>query len=161
MYLPAKDIFLRELEKHFTSSYNLKKRVQIHTDIEMFLWKEDESVWKQKRDKAPKYYTVYFDDEFICGFSEADVLEKVMLEWWKGFKKAYKDRLVDLDEDKSKLLKETRRLELQAQADASKKVIDSLPDETPTQKLAKEVIRRVRTKAPSKRKTSKNRLSSS
>lgn len=148
MYLPAKDRFLYELEKHFDSSYNLKKRVYVTTDIEMFMWREDESVWNQKREKAPRYYTVYFDNEFICGFSEADSLEKAMLEWWKGFKRAYEDKLVDLDEQKSKQLKAFREQQQEELKKDLAKKIDALPNQTETQKIAKEVIKRVATKKP-------------
>lgn len=148
MYLPAKDRFLHELEKHFDRSYNLKKRVYIPADIEMFRWKEDESVWRQKREKAPHYYTVYFDNEFICGFSEADSIEKVMLDWWRGFKKAYEEKKIDLDEQKSIALREARE---QQQKDLKKELdrkIEALPNQTETQKLAKEVIKRVAKKKP-------------
>lgn len=153
MYLPAKDRFLYELSKHFDNSYNLNKRVYITSDIEMFRWREDESVWRQKREKAPHYYTVYFDNEYICGFSESDPLEKAMLEWWKGFKKAYQDGLIDLDEVKSRELQQKRELELkQAKKEAEMK-IEKLPEQTETQKIAKEVIKRVARKKPtSKRK---------
>lgn len=148
MYLPAKDKFLHELGKHFDSSYNLKNRVYITSDIEMFMWREDESVWKQKREKAPHYYTVYFDNEFICGFSEADPIEKAMLEWWKGFKKAYQDKLVDLDELKYIALKESRdQQQKQLKTELDKK-LDNLPAQTETQKIAKEVIKRVAHKKP-------------
>lgn len=155
MYLPAKDRFLHELGKHFDGSYNLKKRVYITADIEMFRWREDVSVWKQKREKTPMYYSVYFDHEFICGFSEADTLEKVMLEWWKGFKKAYQDKLIDLDEVKSRELCELRELKQKQLKQEAEMKIDKLPAQTETQKLAKEVIKRVAHKKPTpKRKKS-------
>jgi hypothetical protein len=51
----------------------------------MFRPKDDISVWKQQKGLAPEYFTVYFDDEYICGFDASQSIDYAILEFWKGF----------------------------------------------------------------------------
>lgn len=96
IYLSVKDQLIREIGKSFDPKLSFDKRIRVMSDLLMFKAKEDISVWKQKRGELPEYFTVYFDNEYICGFDANQPLEKATLYFWKGFKEAYKKNKIRL-----------------------------------------------------------------
>lgn len=99
------------------------------SDLLMFNPKEDKSVWKQKRGDLPEYFTVYFDDEYICGFDANKPVERAVLEFWKGFKQAYQEKKIRLN-PKPELI------EIKAEKKKPKAT-------TPVEKMALEVVEKL------------------
>jgi len=97
IYLKIKDKLITELSKSFDPKVNFDKRLRVSSDLQVFNFKEDKSVWKQKRGLLPEYFTVYFDDEYICGFDDTQTIEWVVLQFWKGFKHAYESGKIRLN----------------------------------------------------------------
>ena len=140
--LSVEQIVIRILEKHCDNTIDIKTRIRVISDL--FKYKPDDVyIWSQKKGKVVKYYTVYFDDEFVCGFDEGDHPDAFLLEFWKGLKKLVKENKVILN----KFRAEQRRID-EAVAEKAKKQakldrLNKLPDSTPEEKMAKEVVKRV------------------
>lgn len=127
IYLNVKDKLVSELSGSFDPKLNFNKRIRVMSDLITFNYKEDKSVWKQKRGLLPEYFTVYFDDEYVCGFSDAHSIEYAILEFWKGFREAYKSGKIRLNQKPVEVVK-------------SKKKIKAT---TPTEKMAAQIVRRL------------------
>lgn len=97
MYLSVKDRLVSELGKSFHPKLHFETRVKVLSDLLLFKPKEDISVWRQKTGTAPEYFTVYFDDEYICGFNDQESVDYAVLSFWKGFKQAYEAGTIHLD----------------------------------------------------------------
>lgn len=145
MFIAIKDAILRQIKDEMGDNdyYKFDKRIQILSDIDIFRWKEDISVWGQKREKIAQHYSVYFDNIFICGFDDTDSKEKVMLEWWKGLKQAITEKKLDIDPFKSDQIRvEKENLEKEIEK-AKQESLNKLPEANETHKLAKEAVKRV------------------
>jgi hypothetical protein len=128
------------------ASFAIKKeelfdRITIRLDEEQFNYKEDESVWKQKRDLSPKICEVYFDDVWCCDLTELDRREEVVLKFFKGFLKGYELGKIRLNRFLTKLEEEKEEEEKKRTKQRKKEFIDKLPTSTPEEKLAKEIIK--------------------
>lgn len=130
MYLRVKDRLISELGKSFDSKINFDKRIRVLSDLLLFKPGEDRSVWQQKTGDLPEYFTVYFDEEYICGFNANDSIEYATLEFWKGFKQAYKDGKIHLDPN-------YKEPEVKAPVQKKRKAT------TPEEKMAEEVVKRL------------------
>jgi len=127
IWLNVKDRLVQELGNSFDPKVNFNKRIRVMSDLIAFNYKEDKSVWKQKKGLLPEYYTVYFDDEYVCGFSDAHSVKHAVLEFWKGFKEAYKSGKIRLNQKQVEVVK-------------SKKKIKAT---TPSEKMAAQIARRL------------------
>ena len=143
MLSTVEQIVIKILEKHCDNTIDIKRRIRVISDLYKYKWKEDIAIWGQKRGKVVKYYTVYFDDEFVCGFDEVDSQEVFLLAFWKGLKDLVKDNKVILNKYRADQRREEERLAKEAKKQAELDRINKLPDQTPTEKLAKEAVKRV------------------
>jgi len=84
---PKKTIF-ELMQRDF--AFPLKDRLHIVAETEKYKWREDESVWKQKKDKAPLQYEAYFDGEFVCFFGTQMTELEAYCEVLKGIRELYK-----------------------------------------------------------------------
>lgn len=130
MILSVKDALVRELSKSFEPKLRFEKRVRVVSDLLMFRPKDDISVWKQQKGLAPEYFTVYFDDEYICGFDSSQSIDYAILEFWKGFKKQYANGTIRLN---PKPVEEATIVVPKKKPKAT----------TPTEKMAVEVVERI------------------
>lgn len=130
--LSIKDKLISELGKSFDPKINFNKRINVLSDLTIFKPKEDISVWRQKRGDLPEYFTVYFDGEYICGFDANQPVEKAILEFWKGFKEAYKSAKIRLIPTKTEETKPTKQKEV-------------LPA-TKEEKMAAEIVKKLNAK---------------
>lgn len=149
MLSTVEQTIIRILEKHCDNTIDIKTRIRVISDLYKFRWKEDESIWKQKRGKVSKYYAVYFDDEFVCGFDEDCNQRLFLLEFWKGLKKLVKENKIILNKYRAKQKRKDDEFEKQqAKIDETNR-INKLPEQTPEEKMAKEVVKRVSRKKKS------------
>lgn len=125
------------------SELELRERVTVKLDTDQFNFKEDESVWKQKRGKAPFVCEVYFDDVWCCDIHEHDTHLHMMEKFFKGFLKGYELGKIRLNRFLAQLDAEK---EAEAEKDAKqaeKKAIEALPSSTPEEKIAKEIVKEI------------------
>lgn len=80
------DTFLKQLNYPIRFDY---KRFNVWSDTEKYQWKEDASVWMQKRDKAPTYFSVTLDGIDICTFDTTMSKDQTLKQFYNGFLKAY------------------------------------------------------------------------
>lgn len=63
-----KDLIISEIGGTFPDT---PKRLAVWAETDKYKWKEDESVWKQKRELTAPQFEVHFDGEFVCFFDSA------------------------------------------------------------------------------------------
>jgi len=126
MYLNVKDQLIRELSSSFEPKIKFDSRIKVMSDLLMFRANEDVSVWRQKQGLVPEYFTVYFDDEYICGFDSSRSVKHAVLQFWQGFQKAYQDGKIHLDPNyKEEVVKPEKKRKKPT---------------TPTEKMAAEIV---------------------
>ncbi len=131
------------LVKNFDPSVKAEKRLRVVADLNKFRFMGDESIWKQKRGKAHKILTVYFDDEFVCGLNEKTPPEQLQVDFLKGIHKLVMENKIIVNKHLSDQADIVEKEVKTATKKAEKKRIDDLPDKTPVEKLAKEATKRV------------------
>lgn len=115
-------------------AFPLKDRLRIISELEKYRWKEDESVWSQKRGITKEQYEVYFDSEFVCFFGLEETQDQAYLRVMENILRLYKDK---------KIYWNTVLYEV----NAPKKVEEKLPEATtPEEKLLREAVKRSRKK---------------
>lgn len=127
----------RDMADFGIDEIELRTRITVKLDTEQFNFKEDESVWLQKRDKAPFVCEVYFDDCWCCDLHESDSHPQLVQKFFTGFEKGYESGKIRLN----RFLAEIQDAqEEKDKKDAEKKAVDSLPSSTPEEKIAKEIV---------------------
>ena len=132
---PAKDLFDR-VQRDF--SMPLKDRLLVVAEVEKYRWKEDESVWRQKREKDPYSYEVYFDGEFVCDFSVKEEPDMVYYRVMKNIRDLYKAKKIFFN----KQMYEIKRAEEAAKRKAEEPLLPKI--DAPEHKIIQEVIKRQR-----------------
>jgi len=73
---------------------NLQKRVRIVADLEK--WRTDvEEIWRQKNND--KYYSVYFDNEFVCRVGSTTSPWQLEVDFLKGILELYQNGKIHFD----------------------------------------------------------------
>lgn len=121
----------------------LIERVSVRLDTDQFNFKEDESVWMQKRGKAPFVCEVYFDDVFICDLHEHDTHLRLMKKFLKGFLKGYESGRIRLNRFLAIIEAEKEAIAVKEAKEAEIKAIESLPGSTPEEKIAKDIVKEI------------------
>lgn len=111
-FQPARQI-MELMQKDF--GFDLKDRMIVIPEVDRFRIREDESITSQV--KTEKYeYEVYFDGEFVCGFSVIQHPQRVRIEILKGLKRLIQDSKIyfdkkkyELEEEKLKIAKKEKR----------------------------------------------------
>ncbi len=142
LLLHIKDEVLSEILSSFDPKLKMRERITIIADLEMYRWKEDKSVYLQKKEQAPLFFTIHFDGVYMSTFISTDPIEKILLDFWKALKGAYKEGKVRLT-PKTKLEEDLEELQEREEKNAQKKAIEALPEATPTEKQAKHVIKKL------------------
>lgn len=88
------------LQKHFDpKDCNLAKRTRVTADLEK--WKpEMVDIWDQK--KGTKWYSVYFDNEFVCRISSNTHPIQFEIDFLKGWKELFVANKIHLKLDQYK-----------------------------------------------------------
>jgi hypothetical protein len=119
------------------SPAELPERVDVLADTEHYNPGEDESVWKQKKGMTPKYYEVYFDLVWVCDFLEKEPQTVVRHRFLTRFLKLYESGDIRLTKGLAKQLKEAAQ---EGKKKQQEEALKKLPDATPEQKAAKEIV---------------------
>lgn len=143
LYIPGRPVFnetapkqkiIKELQRHF--KFDLTDRITVRADVNQFNYKEDESVWKQAREKAPHYMELYWDDVWICDFNEKELIEATVHKFLVGFRNAYESDQVHL-QSPSEFKEQKERDHLDEQV---KKIKAEMSEKTTEDKLAKKAV---------------------
>ena len=127
---PAQDVF-DKVQRDF--QFPLTNRLQIVSELDKYRWKEDESVWKQKRGLSAYQYEVYFDGVFVCDFGSDAGLDKAYLAVLEGLLKLYKDKRIFWNKELYEVYYPTPKNEPPKLKEAT----------TPEEKMVKEALERV------------------
>ena len=132
---PGKDMFDR-IQREF--SMNLSDRLRVIAEVDRYRWKEDESVWKQKRERSALAYEVYFDREFVANFDISEDPDAVYLKIMTSIRDLYKTKKIFFNKQMYVIEDEKRIAE-------QKKNEFKLPTAvTPEEKIINEVVKRQR-----------------
>lgn len=124
-------------------AFPLKDRLRIVSELDKYRWKEDESVWAQKRGRAPEQYEVYFDGEFLCFFGLEESQDQVYLKVMENILRLYKAKKIFWNP-------------IMYEINKPKKVEEKLPEATtPEEKIFREAIKRSRKKKGKRAKPAK------
>jgi hypothetical protein len=125
------------------SPIELVERITVLMDTDHFNFKEDSSVWLQKRGKSPWVCEVYFDETWCCDLYESDSKDKLRNKFFKGFLKGYNKGKIRLNKQKALLEDEIAEAKKQSDERDLKKKIADLPTSTPDEKMAKDIIKEI------------------
>lgn len=139
---PSKDVFDR-VQMEF--AFSLNGRLKVISELEKYRWKEDESVWAQKRGKASYQYEVYFDDEFVCFFGADEGIERAYLKVLEGLLKLYKEKKIFWNKELYEVYYPTQKPEEVKLPEAT----------TPEEKIVREVYKRQAKKKGTRAKPAK------
>lgn len=78
---------------------NADKRLSIWAETDKYKWKEDESVWNQKRGNTAPQYEAHFDGEFICFIDSSLGLSYNLVEFLTNLKKLFSERKIFIHEE--------------------------------------------------------------
>lgn len=134
------DKIIREL----TQFPNLKDRLRIYSETEKYNWKEDESVWKQKRELAPEEGEVYMDREFISPYNAKDGINKAYVRFLQELGKLYLEGKIFVHPE----VYEVKRVE-QEMKDAAAKPLE-VP--TPRNEIEGMIVESIKTSAKKRKR---------
>lgn len=123
------------LQSHFDEKLvNFKKRVRLEADLEK--WRTDTvDMYNQSTGKEARWYSIYFDNEFICSFSADKSPGEVELLFLNNFTKLYEKDQIFLDENEYVIQEELRKAKEKEEKEKINQTISSAPSEV------KQVIR--------------------
>lgn len=91
----VKEKLVMMLQKDF--QFDITDRIMVVSDLEHYKASVDPFVHAQKTEKIPKYYEVYWDNEWIMDFHEGDLPAAVYTQFLRGFADAYEAGKVRLN----------------------------------------------------------------
>lgn len=113
-------------------------RIEKETDI----WKPDtEELWKVKKGVIAETYSIFFDDEIICSFSEDDTKAEVDKKFLSGFLEAYQKERIYLNKalyvERDKREEQEKLVEIEAKKAQRK---DDLKELSPEEKEIANIV---------------------
>lgn len=117
------------LQSHFDSSLvDFSKRVRLESDLEK--WKTDTvDMRAQATGKAARWYSIYFDNEFICSFNMENKPAEVELLFLNNLTKMFEKEEIFFDKNEYIIREEFRKAQEKAEQDKITKVEQSAPAE--------------------------------
>lgn len=81
---------------------DFKNRLTIEGDLDK--WRSDIlDVWKQKKGKTAKMYSLYFDGEFVVAFNDSERADKIKKTFLEGFMALYEEKKIFLHKESYKV----------------------------------------------------------
>jgi len=94
----TKDIEYRLLGELVSMFPNAHKRLRVWAETEKYKWKEDESVWNQKKEKVSPQFETHFDREFIC-FIDGSKIDQGAVDFLTALRALYISRKIFIHEE--------------------------------------------------------------
>lgn len=136
-----KNFIESRIQPHFEKSFvDFSKRCRIESDVEK--WRNDvKEIWEQEKGKTARWYSIYFDNEFVMSFPMDRNPATVEYEFLKNITEMFENEQIFFDKneyiirEEIKKLKEKENLQkidqvLSKAPGEVKKVIKELDDET-------------------------------
>lgn len=125
------------LQSHFDmQEVNFSKRIRLESDLEK--WKTDIiETHNQASGKSARWYSIYFDNEFICSFNMDNNPGQIELLFLNNFYKMYETEQIFLDKNEYIIREELRKKKERDAKEAIDKVVNSAPSEI------KEIIKEI------------------
>ena len=67
------------------------ERLAVWAETDKYKWKEDESVWNQKRGRTAPQYEAHFDNQFICFFDSSKSKQFCLMTFLSALNELYKE----------------------------------------------------------------------
>lgn len=131
MYLPEeaqiKDFINREFQKHFDKKLvDISQRVRLVADLYKFR-QDDPFFHAQAKGKIPRFYSVYFDDEFVCRFDSTFPPEAITLLFLRGVTDLYEKGRINFNKSDYKIEEEIEKYRKKTEkAEKKKKITDTI-----------------------------------
>lgn len=140
MYLPITESIKREIQRYFPINSKIHGDVHVWRDIDMYKWKEDPGVWKQKKGIAEHFYHIHLGNHLVHTFNGRDSKAKVIKQFLQALyvKVANGDIHLSISD-----LVESREKEKEAKREQKykdKKIVENIDDSTPEGKMTKELV---------------------
>jgi hypothetical protein len=125
------------LQSHFdTNLVNLSKRVRLEADLEK--WKTDTiDMQAQATGKSARWYSIYFDNEFVCSFSMDRTPGEVELLFLNNLSKLFESEEIFFDKNEYIIREEARKAKEREAKEKADKIVKSAPNEV--KKVIKEL----------------------
>ncbi len=126
-----KDLIISEISSTFPKT---KDRLSIWAETDKYIWKEDESVYNQKKGKTAPQYEASFDGEFVCFIDSSKGKRYNLVEFLTNLKKLYVDgkihvnpQMYDVLEAERKAREEKQKLVVpKAENEAESLIVESI-----------------------------------
>jgi|GEM_PF-3120074 len=125
------------LQSHFDLNLvNFKKRCRVEGDLEK--WSVNHiDMANQESDKESRWYSIYFDNEFVCSFQIARTPAEVELLFLNNLTKMFESEEIFFDKNEYIIREEFRKAEERKEQEKIDSVVNSAPSEV--KQLIKEI----------------------
>ena len=117
------------LQAHFAKDLvDFSKRVRLEADLEK--WRTDTvDIYNQATGKAARWYSIYFDDEFVCSFTMDQKPAEVELLFLNNITKLFEKEAIFFDKNEYIIRDELRKSQEKAAKEKADKIVESAPSE--------------------------------
>lgn len=124
-----KNFIESRIQSHFDKSFvDFSKRCRIESDVEK--WKSDvKEIWEQEKGKTARWYSIYFDNEFVLSFPMDRNPATVEYEFLKNITEMFDNEQIFFDQNEYIIREEIRKLNEKANKEKIDKVLASAPSE--------------------------------
>lgn len=132
-----KNFLESRIQSHFDKNFvDFSKRIRIESDVEK--WRDDVvEIYNQNKGKSARWYSIYFDNEFVLSFPMDKNPEIVEYEFLKNITEMFDNEQVFFDQNEYIIREEIRKLKEKEKLEKIDKVLSSAPNEV--KKVIKEL----------------------
>lgn len=132
-----KNFIESRIQSHFDKSFvDFSKRIRIESDVEK--WKSDvKEIWEQEKGKTARWYSIYFDNEFVLSFPMDRNPATVEYEFLKNLTEMFDNEQIFFDKNEYIIREEIRKLNEKEKLDKIDQVLSTAPNEV--KKVIKEL----------------------
>lgn len=114
----------KEIKEHLVNQLSgtfpdADKRVAVWAETDKYHWKEDQSVWNQKKGNTAPQYEAYMDGEFVCFIDTSKGTQYNVIEFLENIKKLYSSGKIFVHKE----MYEIKAAEMKAKTDKQNEVI--------------------------------------
>ena len=120
-----KNFIESRIQPHFEKSFvDFSKRCRIESDVEK--WRDDiKEIWDQNKGKRARWYSIYFDNEFVVSFPMDQSPGQVELLILKNLARMIEDEEIYLDLNEYTIRDEIKKIEKENKDKQYKKMLES------------------------------------
>ena len=132
-----KNFIESRIQSHFDKTFvDFSKRIRIESDVEK--WKSDvKEIWEQEKGKKSRWYSIYFDNEFVLSFPMDRNPAIVEYEFLKNLTEMFDNEQIFFDKNEYIIREEIRKLNEKEKLDKIDQVLSTAPNEV--KKVIKEL----------------------